>query len=137
MIRGLEIAVLSMKKGEQSKFLISPAYNLGTTGCAPRVPKNTAVLMEVELVDYMNRAGEDEYYSMPMEERKSCDIDLVRTLLVTAKEECKTAFNVKDYRKAFHNTKRAIDILEGHRLKVCVRSDSRVCNRRSICLCEK
>ena len=120
VIPGLEVAVRSMKKGELSKYLVSPEYNLGETGCPPRVPKGTTVLMEVELIDYNDRAGEDEYYSMPMEERKCCDMEIVKTLLEGARKETKSAFNARKFKSAMFHTKRAIDVLEEHRLKVCL-----------------
>lgn len=38
IMRGVEIGLLSMKKNETSKFIISPQYALGRKGCPPRIP---------------------------------------------------------------------------------------------------
>ena len=40
-IAGWDVAVSTMRKGELSRFLISPAYAYGELGCPPRIPPNS------------------------------------------------------------------------------------------------
>ena len=40
-IVGWDIAVSTMRKGELSRFLISPNYAYGELGCPPRIPPNS------------------------------------------------------------------------------------------------
>jgi FKBP-type peptidyl-prolyl cis-trans isomerase len=35
---GFEVAIKSMKKKEEARFLIKPEYFLGKAGCPPRIP---------------------------------------------------------------------------------------------------
>jgi len=38
MIAGLECGIATMKKGEESQFLVSPEYGFGKRGVPPRIP---------------------------------------------------------------------------------------------------
>ena len=40
-IAGWDVAVSTMRKGELSRFLISPVYAYGELGCPPRIPPNS------------------------------------------------------------------------------------------------
>ena len=40
-IAGWDVAVSTMRKGELSRFLVSPAYAYGELGCPPRIPPNS------------------------------------------------------------------------------------------------
>ncbi|VVC39316.1 Tetratricopeptide repeat,FKBP-type peptidyl-prolyl cis-trans isomerase domain,Tetratricopeptide-like [Cinara cedri] len=52
LLSGLEIGVLTMKHGENARFIISPKYGFGKMGCPPRIPPNSTVLFDVHLVSY-------------------------------------------------------------------------------------
>ncbi|XP_039938465.1 inactive peptidyl-prolyl cis-trans isomerase FKBP6 isoform X2 [Hirundo rustica] len=45
---GLEIGLLSMRKGEAALFILAPEYAYGQRGCPPFIPPNTTVLFKVE-----------------------------------------------------------------------------------------
>ena len=40
-IAGWDVAVSTMRKGELSRYLISPVYAYGELGCPPRIPPNS------------------------------------------------------------------------------------------------
>lgn len=50
---GMELGLLSMRRGELARFLFKPTYAYGTLGCPPLIP-NTTVLFEIELLDFLD-----------------------------------------------------------------------------------
>lgn len=62
MIRGLDRAVMSMKKGEVASLTIAPEYGFGSSKSQQElavVPANSTLHYEVELVSFIKRT-EDE-----------------------------------------------------------------------------
>lgn len=66
VVPALDIAVGTMKKGETSKFLFQPEYFLGSRGCPPRIPADSPVMFVIDLINYVECAGVDDFYRMPM-----------------------------------------------------------------------
>ncbi|KAK4872413.1 hypothetical protein RN001_014442 [Aquatica leii] len=71
-IPGIDIATQSMKIVEKSQFLVVPRYAYGPLGCLQRVPPNSTVLFEIEVLSYvdagaatsklqLDQDGEQEY----------------------------------------------------------------------------
>uniref|UniRef100_A0A3B5AF47 peptidylprolyl isomerase n=1 Tax=Stegastes partitus TaxID=144197 RepID=A0A3B5AF47_9TELE len=53
-LAGLELGLLTMKKGEFSRFLLQPRYAYGDMGCPPLIPAAAAVLYEkLPLSDFL------------------------------------------------------------------------------------
>ncbi|XP_052800903.1 peptidyl-prolyl cis-trans isomerase FKBP4-like [Mya arenaria] len=50
VIRGFELAVLTMKPGERSLIHIKPEYGFGKSGAPPRVPADTDILFDTEII---------------------------------------------------------------------------------------
>ncbi|XP_048207210.1 inactive peptidyl-prolyl cis-trans isomerase FKBP6 isoform X2 [Perognathus longimembris pacificus] len=61
---GMELGLLSMRRGELARFLFKPAYAYGTLGCPPLIPPNTTVLFEIELLDFLDSAESDKFYAL-------------------------------------------------------------------------
>ncbi|XP_040194267.1 inactive peptidyl-prolyl cis-trans isomerase FKBP6-like isoform X1 [Rana temporaria] len=59
---GMEVGVLTMQKGELSRFLYSPAYAYGALGCPPLIPPSATVLFEVEMMDFLDTAVSDSFF---------------------------------------------------------------------------
>ncbi|XP_077864620.1 inactive peptidyl-prolyl cis-trans isomerase FKBP6-like, partial [Saccoglossus kowalevskii] len=74
-IPGFEICVGSMRKGEMSKYLIKPEYAYGKHGCPPRIPGNATILMEIELVSFIDDAITEEFHRWTKEEQKRASFD--------------------------------------------------------------
>ncbi|KAF5280813.1 hypothetical protein FQA39_LY17960 [Lamprigera yunnana] len=53
-ILGMEMAVQSMRMNEKSQFLIKPEYAYGPLGCLSRVPPDSTVLFEIELINFVD-----------------------------------------------------------------------------------
>ncbi|XP_075547369.1 uncharacterized protein LOC142581802 [Dermacentor variabilis] len=51
-VRGLQIAVQSMRRGEECHVKIAAGYGFGAQGCLPRIPPNATLVYEIALVDF-------------------------------------------------------------------------------------
>ena len=51
VIKGWDIGVFSMKKGERARFIIDSKYAYGDKGFPPDIPSNTPLEYEIELLD--------------------------------------------------------------------------------------
>ncbi|XP_078053837.1 peptidyl-prolyl cis-trans isomerase FKBP5-like isoform X2 [Mustelus asterias] len=56
VLKAWDIGVASMKKGEICQLICQPSYAYGAAGSPPKVPPNSTLLFEVELIDFK---GED------------------------------------------------------------------------------
>ncbi|XP_047276941.1 inactive peptidyl-prolyl cis-trans isomerase FKBP6 isoform X2 [Homo sapiens] len=61
---GMELGLLSMRRGELARFLFKPNYAYGTLGCPPLIPPNTTVLFEIELLDFLDCAESDKFCAL-------------------------------------------------------------------------
>lgn len=75
VVLGLEVAVATMKTHEKSQFIFEPYYYCGEAGCEPRVPKNTPVLFEIEVISYVESTPYDDFENAPEEARRSLSVD--------------------------------------------------------------
>jgi tetratricopeptide (TPR) repeat protein len=69
VIKGLEIAVLSMKVGEKSSFIIEPKYAYEEVQISSIVPKNAIINFEIELIQVLE--GQKELLEMDYPEKIS------------------------------------------------------------------
>ena len=69
VIKGLEIAVLSMKVGEKSLFIIGPKYAYEETQISSIVPKDAIVNFEIELIQVLE--GQKDLLEMDYPEKIS------------------------------------------------------------------
>ncbi|KAL1124319.1 hypothetical protein AAG570_002087 [Ranatra chinensis] len=67
---GFELSVLTMKKGEKSQFLIDHAYAFGKMGSPPRVPPNATLLVEIELLNFVDCGAIADEKLMTDDDRK-------------------------------------------------------------------
>lgn len=63
-VTGLELGLLTMKRGEFSRFLFQPQYAYGDMGCPPFIPAAATVLYEVHVLDYLDSAQVDDVTAM-------------------------------------------------------------------------
>ncbi|KAK4301008.1 hypothetical protein Pmani_026828 [Petrolisthes manimaculis] len=71
MILGLNLAIKTMRKGEIARFLIQSEYAYGKLGCLPRIPGDEAILYEVNLISFLDRAAADSYEELDEQARSS------------------------------------------------------------------
>ncbi|CAH1802453.1 unnamed protein product [Owenia fusiformis] len=118
-ILGWTIGIKTMKKGELSRFIIRSDYGWGPQGCPPRIPEDSTVMFEIELIEAFARAGVDDYESTPMSERKFLPFEKIYMAAHSAKDEAKTHYHNGHYRQASRKYEKAIRILE----ECCLRND--------------
>lgn len=63
-LAGLELGLLTMKKGESSRFLFEPQYAFGDLGCPPLIPGSAVVLYEVHILDFLDSGQVDDFIAM-------------------------------------------------------------------------
>ncbi|KAF7281671.1 inactive peptidyl-prolyl cis-trans isomerase FKBP6-like [Rhynchophorus ferrugineus] len=69
VILGLDIAVASMKLCEKSQFMIKPQYAYGEAGCLERIPPNSTVLFEIELIEVIDSQAAQLFENLSLEEK--------------------------------------------------------------------
>ncbi|CAK9007966.1 unnamed protein product [Durusdinium trenchii] len=55
VIKGWDLGVATMKKGEVAKFTLSPEYAYGDAGSPPSIPEKATLVFEVELIDWLSK----------------------------------------------------------------------------------
>ncbi|XP_052801994.1 inactive peptidyl-prolyl cis-trans isomerase FKBP6-like isoform X2 [Mya arenaria] len=116
MIEGVDVALSTMRKSELSRFLIKPEYNLGERGAPPRIPPNSTMLFEIELLSFVEQAGIEDYFDMTEEEKHKVTWDDLNKLYHMITKEAKELFQEGRYRQAFPKYKKACTLLENRRL---------------------
>jgi len=90
VISGWEIGVKSMRKGEKSEFILAPEYAYGDRGFGDKIPKNSTLVFEIELLD--NYEKPKSKFEMDLPEKMA----LARKL----KDEGVGLFGLKDFKNA-------------------------------------
>ncbi|KAK2161867.1 hypothetical protein LSH36_108g02002 [Paralvinella palmiformis] len=97
MIAGLECGIATMKKGEESQFLVSPEYGFGKRGVPPRIPGDATILFRVELMKWAETTEVQKYFQMPWEDRKVCEFDLLKKVAEQFLQEGKAKYLQQRY----------------------------------------
>ncbi|XP_059162063.1 inactive peptidyl-prolyl cis-trans isomerase FKBP6-like isoform X2 [Physella acuta] len=116
-IPGLELALLSMKKQEVSRFLIRHDYAYGERGCPPRIPQKATLIMDIHILHFIEQEGVDDYYNLTPEERKRLCFPDIKKVTKAQNDEAKEYFKQKNYIKACGKYKNSMNILESYDLK--------------------
>ncbi|XP_037670649.1 inactive peptidyl-prolyl cis-trans isomerase FKBP6 [Choloepus didactylus] len=83
---GMELGLLSMRRGELARFLFKPTYAYGTLGCPPLIPPNTTVLFEIELLDFLDSAESDKFCALTAEQQAQFPLEKVLKMAATERE---------------------------------------------------
>ncbi|XP_055056886.1 inactive peptidyl-prolyl cis-trans isomerase FKBP6 isoform X3 [Misgurnus anguillicaudatus] len=97
---GLELGLLTMKKGEFSRFLFKPRYAYGDIGCPPHIPPLATVLYEVQVLDFFDSAQVDEFMDLTTEEQNAVPLSTLLTVVDTQRNFGNLCFNKKRYEDA-------------------------------------
>lgn len=63
-LAGLEIGLLTMRKGEFARFLFQPRYAYGSMGCPPLIPPAAVILYEIQILDFLDSGQVDNFLAM-------------------------------------------------------------------------
>mmetsp|Transcript_9990 Transcript_9990/g.21978 ORF Transcript_9990/g.21978 Transcript_9990/m.21978 type:complete len:572 (-) Transcript_9990:468-2183(-) len=55
VIKGWDVGVATMKRGEVAKFTLAPEFAYGASGSPPKIPENATLVFEVELISWMSK----------------------------------------------------------------------------------
>ncbi|XP_051891676.1 inactive peptidyl-prolyl cis-trans isomerase FKBP6 [Pristis pectinata] len=107
---GMELAILTMRKGEFSRFLFKPQYAYGKMGCPPRIPANATVMFELEILDFLDTLESDEYFSLSQAEQFNYPLDKLLKVANTEREFGNYFFHQKRYEDAKDQYKKALSV---------------------------
>ncbi|KAF7231173.1 inactive peptidyl-prolyl cis-trans isomerase FKBP6 [Nothobranchius furzeri] len=110
-LAGLEMGLLTMKRGEFSRFLFQPRYAYGDMGCPPLIPASATILYEVQLLDYLDSGLVDDYVARSPEEQNAVSFPMFLTVVNTLRSFGNRCFNQSRYENAKDNYKRAATLL--------------------------
>uniref|UniRef100_A0A8C6YUP3 peptidylprolyl isomerase n=2 Tax=Nothoprocta perdicaria TaxID=30464 RepID=A0A8C6YUP3_NOTPE len=108
---GLEIGLLTMRKGELARFVFAPDYAYGKLGCPPLVPPNATVLFEVELLDFLNSAESDGFFALTAEQQGMFPLQKVLKVADTEREFGNYLYRQQRFSDARDRYKRAYTVL--------------------------
>ncbi|NXD13728.1 FKBP6 isomerase, partial [Nothocercus nigrocapillus] len=108
---GLEIGLLTMRKGELARFVFAPDYAYGKLGCPPLIPPNATVLFEVELLDFLDSAESDGFFALTAEQQGMFPLQKVLKVADTEREFGNYLFRQQRFMDAKDRYKRAYSIL--------------------------
>uniref|UniRef100_A0A670JP89 peptidylprolyl isomerase n=1 Tax=Podarcis muralis TaxID=64176 RepID=A0A670JP89_PODMU len=108
---GMEIGLLTMKKGELARFLFKPRYAFGAAGCPPLIPPNATVLFEIELLDFLDSAESDEFFNLTPEQQAQFPLQKVLKVAETEREFGNYLFRQEHFMDARERYKRASSLL--------------------------
>merc|ERR1719162_1485404 len=55
VIKGWDVGVATMKKGEVAKFTLEPAFAYGEDGSPPKIPASATLVFEIELIGWASK----------------------------------------------------------------------------------
>ncbi|XP_067166028.1 inactive peptidyl-prolyl cis-trans isomerase FKBP6 [Apteryx mantelli] len=108
---GLEIGLLTMKKGELARFVFTPDYAYGKLGCPPLIPLNAVVLFEVELLDFLDSAESDRFFALTAEQQGMFPLQKVLKVADTEREFGNYLYRQQHFLDSKDRYKRAYSIL--------------------------
>ncbi|XP_066516538.1 inactive peptidyl-prolyl cis-trans isomerase FKBP6 [Hoplias malabaricus] len=108
---GLELGLLTMRKGEFSRFLFQPSYAFGEMGCPPLIPPVATVLYEVQVLDFLDTAQVDEFFALSPGEQNSAPLLTLLNVVGTERSFGNRCFNQCRYEDAKDRYKQALTLL--------------------------
>ncbi|NXT88445.1 FKBP6 isomerase, partial [Anhinga rufa] len=108
---GLEIGLLTMKKGEMARFVFMPDYAYGRQGCPPLIPPNATVMFEVELLDFLDSDESDAFFELTAEQQDAFPLQKVLKVADTERMFGNYLYRKRLFEGAKDRYKRAFSIL--------------------------
>lgn len=116
-ILGLYLGLGTMRKGEKSKFLVTPEYGYLEMGCTPRIPASAKVLFEVELLNFIDHKAADDFDAFTEEERKQASFEQLLKVANSEREAGNDFYKRKQVHCAVGKYLKAIKLLENCHLQ--------------------
>nr|XP_057913456.1 inactive peptidyl-prolyl cis-trans isomerase FKBP6 isoform X2 [Doryrhamphus excisus] len=108
---GMEFGLLTMRKGEFSRFLLQPCYAYGELGCPPLIPAASPVLFEIQILDIFNSGEVDDFVTLSPEEQNTFPLSKLMEVVNTLRSFGNRCFKQNRYEKAKERYKQAAVVL--------------------------
>ncbi|NXP06151.1 FKBP6 isomerase, partial [Thinocorus orbignyianus] len=108
---GLEVGLLTMKKGEVARFVFTPDYAYGRQGCPPLIPPNATVMFEVEVLDFLDSEESDAFFELTAEQQGTFPLQKVLKVAETERQFGNYLYRKQRFGSARDRYKRAFSIL--------------------------
>ncbi|KAG8590125.1 hypothetical protein GDO81_006647 [Engystomops pustulosus] len=108
---GMEVSLLTMQRGELSRFLYSPDYAYGKMGCPPVIPADATVLFEIEMLDFLDSAESDAFCDLPPHLQETLPLEKVLKIASTERQFGNYFFKRNRFYDAKDRYKRAFSCL--------------------------
>ncbi|XP_054022965.1 inactive peptidyl-prolyl cis-trans isomerase FKBP6 [Dryobates pubescens] len=108
---GLEIGLLTMRKGEAARFIFKPCYAYGQQGCHPVIPPNATVTFEVELRDFINSAESDAFFELTPEQQDTFPLEKVLEVAEAERQLGNFLYRKRNFECARDRYKKVLSIL--------------------------
>ncbi|KAJ0060883.1 hypothetical protein NL108_001750, partial [Boleophthalmus pectinirostris] len=112
---GLELGLLTMKKGEFSRFLLQPHYAYGDMGCPPFIPAHAVILYEVHVLDFLDSGQVDEFLTLCPDEQNASPLSTFLHVINTLRGFGNRCFNQSRFYHAKDRYKEALKLLENRK----------------------
>ncbi|NXX12901.1 FKBP6 isomerase, partial [Podargus strigoides] len=113
-LRGLEIGLLTMKRGEVARFVFTPDYAYGQQGCPPLIPPNATVTFNVEVLDFLDSDESDTFFELTAEQQATFPLQKVLKVANTEREFGNYLYRKQSFEGAKDRYKKAFRILGRH-----------------------
>ncbi|XP_074541121.1 inactive peptidyl-prolyl cis-trans isomerase FKBP6 isoform X3 [Halichoeres trimaculatus] len=110
-LAGLELGLLTMRKGEFSRFLFQPQYAYGDMGCPPFIPSSATVLYEVHILDFLDSGQVDDFIGMSPEEQNMVPLSTLLEVVNTVRSFGNRFFKQSRYDNAKDRYKQGMTLL--------------------------
>lgn len=123
-LAGLELGLLTMQKGEFSRFLLQPQYAYGDMGCPPFIPPHAQVLYEVHVLDYLDSGQVDEFLTLSEEEQNTSSLSTFLEVVNTLRGFGNRCFKQSRFYNAKDRYKQAMGLLENREASCSAEKDT-------------
>ncbi|CAG01803.1 unnamed protein product, partial [Tetraodon nigroviridis] len=110
-LAGLEMGLLTMKKGEFSRFLFEPQYAYGDLGCPPLIPAFAEILYEVHILDFLDSGQVDDFIELSPDEQNTAPLSNLLEIVNTVRSFGNRSFKQSHYENAKNHYKMAVTLL--------------------------
>ncbi|MEN2497031.1 MAG: Inactive peptidyl-prolyl cis-trans isomerase fkbp6 [Marteilia pararefringens] len=122
VILGFQMGIPTMRLKEVSRFIFQPEYAYFNDYHEARIPKNSTVMFEIEILKVTPLNENKNYFQMAESERIQLDLNEVFKIIGNEKNKALEKFKAKKYQIAINLYKEMLEILFEHSLRVADQS---------------
>ncbi|CAL4140765.1 unnamed protein product, partial [Meganyctiphanes norvegica] len=116
VLPGLNIAIKTMRKNEQARFLINQQYAYGKIGCPPRIPGDATILYEITVIEIVDTGASDLFEDLDEMQQQGASYKQKLESAQSHNRKGSSHVAAGAWSQARDAYKRAANIMEGARL---------------------